>query len=50
MALKRAKTNKNSEKKLQIFLCVSAFTQEEKKFYNKNCLFNAKFFEFGVKS
>ena len=29
-----------------MFLCVCTFTREEKNFYNKNCLFYAKFFKF----
>ena len=43
--LNRAKTLKKQRKKLQIFFCVGAFTQEEN-FINKKDLFYAKFFGF----
>jgi hypothetical protein len=49
MALKRAKMSKNlkkQQKKLQIFCVYVSTYPGRKNFYNKNCLFDAKFFEF----
>ena len=40
-----SKNLKKTAKKTSIFLCMRFYTGR-KNFYNKNCLFDAKFFEF----
>jgi hypothetical protein len=47
-ALKRAKTLKNSEKKLEFFLCVGAFTREGKMSLLKIACFMLNFQNLGT--